>query len=144
MELIVIRTLKNPFSLVGASIEDVDKIQKIPIGKPHMAKVWIPRNLQFHRKFMALINVLYEMQHHFNSDTAMRYWLTMKAGYFTMFVAPNGYTQYYAESISFTKMDEQKFEKLYNAVIDTAIKHICKGNNQDEIDFKVDEILGFC
>lgn len=141
MEINVIRTQLNTFAPLGE--DDFEDAKKFPVGEPYRCKIWKSRNYNFHRKFFALIKVLFDMQDHFNNKTALRYWLTMKAGFFNMVVAPNGKPMYFAESISFSKMDNVRFEKLYNSVIDAAIREICQGGSKAKIEEQVNIVIGF-
>ena len=141
MEIDVTRTAYNTFAPIGE--DNYEDCKKFPLGEVFRCKIWKPRNYKYHQKFFALIAVLFDMQDHFENKKALRYWLTMKAGFFSMVVAPNGSPMYFAESISFSKMDNVKFEKLFNGVIDVALKEICKGSNKESIESQVNTIIGF-
>ena len=133
------------YGIVPVDEDGEEIMKKLKIGEPYMVKVWKPKNIKFHRKFFALLNVLFNMQEFYDNKKAFRYWLTMKAGYFKMYLSPKGKPMYFADSIAFDKMDETKFGELYQKVIDTAIGNdkICGGSTYDEINGKVEEILNF-
>lgn len=139
----LIKTIDNHF--IPSSDEDYEKVRKFKAGEVYKGDIKKPRNIKFHRKFFALINTIYDIQRHFDNIKALRYWLTMKAGYFQLFIAPNGENVYIPDSISFDKMDGIAFEDLFNKVIDIAISHdkICLGNTQKEIEHQVDKVLGY-
>lgn len=143
MEIEVIRTKNN--SLYPLSEDDQEDLKKIKIGEPYRCKIWKPRNYLFHQKFICLIKAIYHTQRHFDNMTSLRYWLTMKAGFFKAVVAPNGNVMYFAESIKFNKMDDVKFEKLYNKVLDIALQEdkICKGSTKEELENYMNEIMSF-
>jgi len=96
------------------------------------------RNLKFHRKFMALINLMYQNQDVTNHFEAFRRWAVISAGYFTIVQFPDGTSEKIPESISFSKMDEERFEKLYNDMIQVAIN--VTGAKKEEL---ITEILNF-
>lgn len=47
-------------SLYAANESDLHEIRKLPIGKPIKNNAVVPRNLQFHRKSFALLNLAFE------------------------------------------------------------------------------------
>lgn len=73
------------------------------------------RNPRFHRKFFALLNLVFDNQEVFVNIDHMREELTKAAGYYEMYVNHKGITCYKAESISFSSMDDAEFNKFYEA-----------------------------
>jgi len=137
-------------SFWGNSLKPVDDdgaavIKKLSRHEVYNARIWKPRCIKFLRKYFALINLIWEIQNHFENKTALRYWLQMKAGFYTMQIAPNGEPMYFPDSISFQNMDDIQFDEVYNKVINVAIaaENICGGITIDEIRDKVDKILAF-
>ena len=100
---------------------DYDKVSKLRPDTTYLVEITQPRNIGFHRKFFALLNLCYENQATFNNLDDMRDWLTMKAGFYRMVPTPTR-TIFKPESISFASMDELKFNDLYKRVMD----EICK------------------
>ncbi len=100
---------------------DWEERRKLKIGKDYQVEIKHPRNIDFHRKFFALLNLCYE-----NYETEMpfdtfRRWLIMRAGFVKSFSTDRG-TFYDAESISFANMDQKQFEEVYSRVLDVVIK----------------------
>lgn len=104
-------------------------------GEVALVTVRKPRNGAFHRKAFALFNFLFEywepaiteyhgmvIQKNFDRFRAD---LTVAAGFYETYVnAITGELRLKAKSISFAKMDEAEFEKLYSAVIDIGLAKI--------------------
>jgi len=56
----------------------------------------------------------------------------------------DGSTRVEPKSVSFSKMTEEEFEKLYSRTLDVLIKHIYgKGMTADELNRIVDQFLQF-
>lgn len=115
MKIFVIKTLSG---LAPASRTDFDKLQetKLKLGQMYQVEITKPRNLEFHKKFFALINICYGNQECFGNSESLRKYLIMKAGYYNHIETPQG-AFYEPQSISFASMDELEFNKLYDAVL---------------------------
>ncbi len=91
------------------------------------------------KRFMAFIQVTFDMQDYFDNKESYRYWLTMKAGYFDSIVAPNGNVMFKAHSLAFDNMDEDVFKKVFSNCIDVFLKEYGDGLTEDALL----EIVGF-
>jgi len=116
---------------------DYDKLSKIKPNTTYKVVITRPRNIQFHKKYFALLNLCYENQETFNNIDDMREWLTLKAGYFRRVQTPTG-TIFKADSISFAKMDELSFGEYYNRVMD----QVCKWLDLNDEDVR-NEIVNY-
>ena len=103
------------------------------------------RNYKFLQKIMTLFKLMYEnlpdpAPVEFMGKTVypektfdgVRKYLTVKAGYYDILGFPNGSVRAEAQSLSYEKMSEEKFEEVYSAVIDAALKAI-PGDWSDEL-----------
>ena len=72
---------------------------------------------------MALFNLGFENQEKINSFDNYRKIVTMKAGFFTTEVTDRG-TVYFADSISYANMDQDKFEELFSRLLDVVAKQL--------------------
>lgn len=81
------------------------------------------RNPLFHKKFFALMNLVFENQEHYKTLDELRYDLTVEAGFYTestnLFT---GEVKRNAKSIAFGNMDEIEFSELYNRMLDTIVR----------------------
>jgi len=114
------------------------------------------RNGKFHRKFFALLNFAFEawepdrvrqqykgmpVQKHFER---FRSDVTIAAGYYIQTFDLDGNMKLEAMSISFARMDDLEFEKLYSAVVDVILgKILTTYQNREELDGVINEVMGF-
>ena len=85
-------------------IQIMRKLKKIKVGEEYQCDIKQPRNYKFHRKFFALINMVYENQDIFINIDHLREELTKATGYYDSYINHKGATVYRAKSISFAKM----------------------------------------
>ena len=117
--------------LVPLYPSDFDEKRKLKLGWDYECEVRTPRNIGFHRKFFALINIGHENTRlDMPMDTYRRY-LVMKAGYFKTYLTTKGMI-YEADSISFSSMSQDQFEELYSRVLDKVIEDI--GATKEDIE----------
>lgn len=127
--------VKNTASgLVPIYADDLDEKKKLKLDEVYWAEIKKARNLQFHKKFFALIKIGHANTKTFQEDIpldAYRKWAIIKAGYCKMYKTPKGIFVD-ADSIAFENMDESKFQEVYNAVLEVIIKDI--GANRETIE----------
>lgn len=120
--------------LVPASDEEAEKLLRYKTGEICEAEIKLWRNPQFHRKVFAFFGFCFE---HWSGDQAglenmdeasqfdrFRKDLTILAGYFEQTVRLNGEFRTEAKSLAYGNMEQDEFEKVYNALIKAALKHI--------------------
>ncbi|QIL40997.1 DUF1367 family protein [Pedobacter sp. HDW13] len=131
MKLSLVKQLNNTFKVAFDS--DYEKLQKIKPNEMVECEITKPRNYKFHKKFFALINLVFDNQEIYQHLDDLRHDLIVESGYFES--RPNLYGEEIKKpkSISFAKMDEYEFNELYSAVLDTIIKHF-NFDRQDIID----------
>ena len=115
-----------------------------------------PRNNQFHRKFFALLWLAFdyfEPQVEWKGQPVAKEFdrfrrdVLVISGFGHPVVNLKGEVRYEADSISFAKCDEEKFNRIYNAVLDTLMKRVLSkaGFTRDEAERAVleQEIANF-
>ena len=121
MKISLVKT--NMGTLIPAFDSDHDKFKKMTVGDI-MEMAWKkPRNPGFHRKYFALIRLIYNNTDRFPNQTICRVWLQIKAGHVD-FVENEGELTAIPKSISFESMDDAEFEKVFNSVVDVAINDL--------------------
>jgi len=83
----------------------------------------VKRNPKLHKKFFALIDLLFDNQEHYKSKDQLRKKLTIAAGYYEE--SFNHFTGKYdieAKSISFSSMDDVEFRQLYKDFLTVACR----------------------
>jgi hypothetical protein len=128
MQITLIKTLSG-FKLAYNS--DYELAKKIPLNEPIIYEWKKPRNLKFHKKFFALLNLVFENQDQYNNLDHLRKDLTISAGYYDLRLNIEGVEIREAKSISFAKMTDTEFSDYYNRIIDVVVKWL--GIDKDDI-----------
>ena len=110
---------------------DMDEKRKLKLGEDYEVDIKHPRNIGFHKKFFALINIGHQNTSLDMPIDAYREYVTIKAGYFKAYATPKGLF-YQADSISFSNKDQAQFEEIYSRVLDVIIKDI--GSTSEDIE----------
>lgn len=146
--------IKRNGLLMPASELDEEMLNNMQEGCMYKAKISKTRNQHFHRKYFAMLDVLYTFfdpqitplnngmvpkknRERFRKD------LIIATGNYELVVNIKNDVRAEAKSISFASMDEVEFSALYNKTINYGIQHIAVGKNRAEIDEWVDQIMSF-
>jgi len=121
MKIALIKQLNGTFK--PAYDSDYEKTKRIKAGDLVEVDIKKPRNYEFHKKFFALINLVYENQEIYHNVEDLREDLIIASGFYVDRTALGGELVRRAKSVSFASMDELEFSDLYNKVVDTIVKH---------------------
>ncbi|WP_420010618.1 DUF1367 family protein [Tateyamaria sp.] len=148
-----IHLIKSAAGLVPSDAMAAEWFAKVPLGKPVNAKVTLPRNGKFHRKFFAMLNVAYDnhdwpdVQSQFGpvktSFEMFREYATVKAGHYEMDMTPRGDIRARAKSVSWAKMDDEEFQRLYSDVLDVILAEFLSNWTAGDMENAVNVMLGF-
>lgn len=121
------RLVKTSTGLMPYTDEDALELRRVGIGDILQAKALDQRNVQHHRKFFALIRVVFDnmpeqFDRHFPTKDDLRHELIKRAGFFKEYTDLKGIKQYRAESISFDSMSQKRFDELYDRVLDVVVR----------------------
>lgn len=137
------------YALVPAHESDLEQLKKLPTD-PLRVKVTRIRNVQFHRKWWALINFAFdcwepEEENQVGEKNLDRFRkdIIILAGFYDRYIRLDGSTRIEPKSISFANMDEDEFEKLYSKTIDVILKHVLTNYTEDDLRSVVDQVLEF-
>lgn len=117
----MLKKLNN--SLACAFDNDLDNIKKLPLNEVVEVEIKRKRNIKFHKKFFALINLVFQNQEVYTNIEHLRKDLIIASGHYELRHNIEGLEIAEAKSISFSNMDETEFNDLYNSVVDTICKH---------------------
>ena len=139
-----------------SSEADTETLANITEGETVRADIKRPRNIKFHNKYFALLDVLFEI---FDPQVPEEKWyngvkpiknrkrfrkdIAIMTGFSEMVVDIKGNCKAEAKSISFGSMDETEFSELYSRTIDYGLLRIAKGKTKAEIDNWVSQIIDF-
>jgi hypothetical protein len=107
---------RNDGSYLPAYDDDKKKSDKYKSGDIIYAPVKKVRNPKFHRKYFALINMIFDNQDKFENKDKLRDYLTIKAGFYDTAITDMGILLT-AKSISFDKMDDIEFSEMYETTL---------------------------
>ena len=108
--------------LVPLYESDLNEKQKLKIDEVYGCEIRFERNYLFLKKFMALIRVGCENSQNVDMPfDVYRKYATIKSGFYNVYQTPKG-AFVDAESIAFDAMTEDKFQEVYNRVLDFIIK----------------------
>lgn len=138
MELNLLNTAQGLKPLYDA---DFDEKKKLRVGVVYRATIRQPRNIDFHRKYFALINCAWEyqpeqVQAFFKNNVELfRKTLQMSAGFCErVFSIERNEWVDIPTSISFSKMDNLTFEELYSKVFDVILQVFLKHISREEFE----------
>jgi len=144
---------RSPNGLVPATPEAQEWLEKVKLGQPVGVRVVQKRNGKFFRKFWAMIDVAYsnhewpEVQTQWGkarvSRDLFRRYVTVKAGHYEVGLTPHGEVRAEPKSISWAKMDEAEFEKLYSDVLDVILREFLTNWTTGDMDHAVNQMMGF-
>jgi len=136
-----------------SSEADAEIIAALCNGEMYRIKIEKPRNSKFHRKYFALLDILYELfeppviQHKgeivLKNRERFRKDIAIACGHYDLVVNIRGEVRAEAKSISFAKMDEVEFAQLYSRTIDYGLQKIAIDKTRDQLEAWVQSILDF-
>lgn len=102
--------------------EGIDVLKRVPLGELVRCEITRPRNLQHHKKFFALLNVVCDATDKW--PTSQRLLLELKdvLGYVSQETLSTGRILDVPRSISFARMDQIAFDAFY----DRSLKTLCE------------------
>lgn len=130
--------------LVPANEAEAEKLRKLKIGVTVKSKITQMRNERFFRKWFALVHVGYELwtevapegeyrgQKVLPNFDRFRKDITILAGYHHPVFNVRGEMRLEADSIAWGEMNEETFEKLYQATITVILNKVLAGRGMDE------------
>lgn len=140
-------------TLAPADPQAVEYLSKLKIGQIVRAEVTRPRNYQFHKKYMALLNFAfdawepqakeYKGQKVEKNFDQFRKDVAILAGYYEASYKITGEVRLTAKSISFASMDEDEFQALYSATISVILSRILTKYTREDLDTVVENLLRF-
>jgi len=113
-------------------------IAKLNRGECIRCEYTKPRNYENLKRFFAMIQTTFDMQEHFDNIGHFRKWLQMKAGAYTLIIAPNGAKIFDPDSISFSSMDEIEFQALFSNCLDAFLESFGDKISKEELERVID------
>mgnify|MGYP003640233135 FL=1 len=121
MKITIVKKLNNTFAI--AYNTDYELAKKLKVGVEYQCEIKRPRNYNFHKKYFALLTMLFDNQERYSNKDHLRKDLTIEAGFYTVRKNLKGVEVYEANSISFSSMKQESFDDLYSKTLDVIVKY---------------------
>lgn len=131
----------------------IDYLAKFKLGAGVKMKVTRYNNAAFHRKMFALLGLAFDAWEpapvlHRGEPVAknidqFREDLTILAGFYESAIRLDGSVRFTAKSWSFSSMDDEEKERLYNAIINVVLAKVLTNYTRDDLDDVVERLLRF-
>lgn len=139
-ELFLRRTLGG---FAAADEATQDAMRSYRINEVYRANVVKPRDLKNHRRYWALVNLVYQNTEGYKSPDQLHQHLKILAGHCSPVVSKaTGETFLIADSISFGSMDEPEFQAFWSRCITAVSEHILPGIEVDAVAYEVEKLIG--
>lgn len=99
------------------------------------------RNVQFHRLFFGLLNLVAQSGGPYDSADQLLTVVKIGIGHVDGIVLPDGSMAWHPRSISFAKMDETEFRAFYDRAVDFIIKHVMPGTSESALRAEVEAMI---
>lgn len=110
-------------------------------GKEVKAVLTMPRNARHHRKYFALMNVVFDAQEYFKNIDHMRKSIECELEFCDVIQLKDRVLTI-PKSISFARMDQNEFEKLYDRTLDFIVEKVLPNIDRSDLVREVEEFLG--
>lgn len=144
---------RTQVGLIPANNDAVDWLNGVKLGQPVTVTVTVPRNGGFHRKYFEMLRVAYDNHEWPEIETQyglarcsfdmFRDYVTVKAGYYNPELTPTGQVRVTPKSISFGKMEQAEFEKLYSDTLDVILAEFLTNWTTGDMDNAINQMMAF-
>jgi len=128
-------------------IEPQSSLVGLKNGEVYRFEFKKPRNYKFLQKFIVLLQESYKLyeqpEGRMMSFENFREQVTIGAGYYEQYWDFDGNLRVKAKSISFAKMNEDIFGRLYQDAITFIVHKVITGYTKDDLDDVVMMVIGF-
>jgi hypothetical protein len=137
-EMMLVKSAGGSFRPADIMTEEAMKAFKI--GECARVNVTKPRNGKHHRKYWALCQLVAENTDRGWKADDVHYFFKIAAGYYDEIIDAHGTIYKRVHSISFSAMDQIKFNILYTTVIHLVCDKIIPGLDEGELRKELEEI----
>jgi hypothetical protein len=130
---------------LGGSLQPIDDAGRELLSKigasTILAVEWKrPRNVWFHRKLFAMLNIIFQNQSHYKSVDDLLDVCKLRTGHIRRISTTRG-DVLIPKSISFAAMDEDSFSKFYDRAVDWMLTEVIPGLKRHDLDAAVEDEL---
>ena len=125
-------------SLVPSDSLQLDLLKSIGRDETVKCKITKPRNLKHHKKYWAMVNMIFENFPHqleplFKTANDLHHEFKLQCGMFDTHTTLGGKETIKVRSIKFEAMDQTAFEEYYEQCLHVVAKYIMPGITAEEI-----------
>lgn len=113
----------------------------LPMAETVKVEITRPRNIRHHRKWFALLQVIYPHQTTYPTMESLLAAIKCALGYGETVKLPDGRTVLVPGSISFAKLDQAGFDQFYARALELIHTRILPGIDRDDVEREVAEVL---
>ncbi len=119
--------------LEAIDMEGETELTKIKQGETLRAVLTKPRNSKHHRKFFAMLTLVFENQDRYDVLEDLLTEVKLRVGHYSEHLTVKGVVIYIPKSISFDEMDQLEFDGIYQKAINCCLKYFIKPDNEELI-----------
>lgn len=148
-----IKFISKGLGLIPYGVEAEQWLAKQPINSVVEGTFVKPRNIKFHGKFFAMLNVAYANYEWPTIETkwgtakvsfdTFRKYVVAHAGHAEAYMTPSGEVRVTAKSLAFDEMDEDEFAQVYSDVLDYILQHYLANWTTGDMDHAINVMMGF-
>ncbi len=138
----------TPYGLVPLHDSDLELRKRLPEGSTVRCRVTLPRNYRFHKKFFALVRLVFDnlplpLAERWGvwSEGDMLRRFKRDLGLFSSRVNDQGEREIEYRSISFGAMDEREFERFYEDCVNLVLHRYIPGIGRGELAEEVERFM---
>lgn len=115
-------------------------LRRMALGQQVMVKFSFPRNTGHHRKFFALMQLIFNNQSHYATLDHLVTAFKFACGHTEKIRTARGEIEI-PKSISFAKMGQAEFETFYNRAVDFVTEEVIPGLGKEDLAREVAELV---
>lgn len=132
--------------LIPSYDSDKEALKGLRLNETYQAEIKQPRNVKFHKKYWALINLVFtNLPEDFCIETVdgqkdyikkpddLHWHIKCQCGIMDKKISLGGKIMYEVGSISFQSMDEPSFAEFYDRALNVVVKYFLVGTDKEEI-----------
>lgn len=121
-----------------------EALRKLGNGQVLQVEIRMPRNVNHHRMFWALMSIVWDNMDHERYPTVEDLVAAVKisAGLRARLELPGGEVGFVPGSIAFSKMDQTAFAAFYDRVCDLIARHFLPGVSSADLKREVEIMIG--
>lgn len=116
-----------------------DDFARIPEGAEVFVEIRRPRSLKHHKKFMALVGLIFQHQSKYQTRDQLLTAIKLRTGHYDTYIV-NDKPVVVPKSLAFDSLDQTAFEDFYDRTLDIVVTEIIPGLRKADLKR---ELLGF-